>query len=279
MITGKILGKQYIINGIAADVSDFNPGMSADIYYEVVRMIDGKYLFLQDHIERLQHSLSGSGYEQPNAETITESLRLLQLSNDLTSGNIRICIQKKPGEGTDLLCYFIPYFYPEISMYKSGVQLVTYPHVRPNPGIKKWDDWFRSSVSEYIRDHGVYEVVLMNSQKEITEGSRSNIFFLNNGRRIITPPEKSVLPGITRKHVFSICNEEGIEVIERPILLDELDEMTSCFISGTSPKILPILQLDGFQFTVDHPVLGLLMGRFETLVKENLVSLVSDNQK
>lgn len=279
MITGKILGKQYIINGIAADVSDFNPGMSADIYYEVVRMIDGKYLFLQDHIERLRHSLSGSGIDLPNARSITESLRLLQLGNDFTLGNIRICIQKKPGEDTDLLCYFIPYLYPEICTYKSGVQLVTYPHERPNPGIKKWDDRFRSSVSAYIRDHGVYEAVLMNGHKQITEGSRSNIFFLNDDNRIITPPEKSVLPGITRKHVFAICAEEGIEILERPILLDELDEMTSCFISGTSPKILPIWQLDGFQFAVDHPVLALLMDRFETLVKENLVSLVREDSK
>ena len=164
-------------------------------------------------------------------------------------------------------------------MYKSGVQLVTYPHVRPNPGIKKWDGRFRSSVSEYIRDHGVYEAVLTNNQKQITEGSRSNIFFLNDGNRLITPPEKNILPGITRKQVFTICNEERIEIIERPILLDELDEMTSCFISGTSPKILPVWQLNGFQFTVDHPVLALIMDKFEALVKENLVSLVPNDPK
>lgn len=273
MITGKVLGENYIVDGTAADVSDFIPDMSADIYYEVVRMIQGKFLFLQDHLDRLQQSLSGSGLEYPGTRTIHDNLRLLQNSNSFTIGNIRICLQKDSGFNTRVLCYFIPYFYPEICMYKSGVQLVSYPHVRPNPRIKKWDDAFRVSVNEYIRKHGVYEAVLHNNQKQITEGSRSNIFFLDHNNHIITAPEDMVLPGITRKYVLKICTEEGIEVFERPIHKDELEGMTACFISGTSPKVLPAWQLDGFQFKVDHPVLNLLMERFELFEKENLKSI------
>ena len=49
MITGKILGDKYVIKDISADVSGFVPDMSADIYYEVIRLIDGKLLFLPDH--------------------------------------------------------------------------------------------------------------------------------------------------------------------------------------------------------------------------------------
>ena len=71
---------------------------------------------------------------------------------------------------------------------------MTYPHVRPNPGIKKWDDAFRVSVNEYIQEHGVYEAVLLNNQKQITEGSRSNIFFLDNNNQLITAPEEVSFP-------------------------------------------------------------------------------------
>jgi len=274
MITGKVLGEKYIIDGIAADVLDFIPDMSADIYYEVVRLMDGKFLFLEDHLARLQHSLSVSWLKYPGTEVITESLKLLQLNNSNTVGNVRICIQRNTDNGISLLCYFIPYFYPEECMYKSGVQLVTYPHARPNPGIKKWDDHFRISVNEYIRDHGVYEAILLNNQKQITEGSRSNIFFVDNDNELITAPVHDVLSGITRRHVLNICSEEGIEVIQRPVQLYELSGIPTCLISGTSPKILPVWQLDGFQFNVDHPVLHLLMERFESLIKENLISLL-----
>ena len=248
--------------------------MSADIYYEVVRLMDRKFLFLQEHIDRLQRSLKDSELIFPGTNEIQESLRLLQVNNSFTEGNIRICIQPYSANHSTLLCYFIPYFYPEVCMYMSGVQLVSYPHVRPNPGIKKWDDNFRVSVNEYIRDHGVYEAVLHNAQKQITEGSRSNIFFINPLNQLITPPELSVLPGITRKYVLKICSSEDIVVIERPISMDDLEEMPVCFISGTSPKILPVWQLDGFQFKVGHPILKLLMEQFELLIKENLTSLI-----
>ena len=46
MTTGKVLGEKYIINGEPADTADFNPDMTAGVYYEVVRLIDGKFLFL-----------------------------------------------------------------------------------------------------------------------------------------------------------------------------------------------------------------------------------------
>jgi hypothetical protein len=53
----------------------------------------------------------------------------------------------------------------------------------------------------------------------------------------------------------------------------ELGEMTTCFISGTSPKVLPVWQLDGFQFEVHHPLLQTIMERFEVLFLENLKNL------
>jgi len=273
MITGKVLGKKYVINGVSADVSDFHPDMSADIYYEVVRLIDGKILFLLDHLDRLQYSLSGTGLQFPGAEFIIESLSLLQQRNDFSVGNIRICLERSGESNLQLLCYFVPYVYPEVGMYLSGVRLVTYPHIRPNPGIKKWDNQFRVSVNQYIRDHGVYEAILMNDKQQLTEGSRSNLFFLDPHNNLITPPENDVLAGITRKYVLEICLEEGLKLVERPIHLSELGKMLSSFISGTSPKILPVCQIDSFQFKTDHPTLHLLMEKFEAIVSSHLTTL------
>ena len=272
MISGKILGKTYVVNGISVDVSEFIPDMSADIYYEVVRLIDGKVLFLDEHLNRLLDSIFGTGLQFPGSRKIIESLSALISNNEFKIGNIRICLQAGKKNQSQLLCYFVPYVYPESSVYLSGVQLVTYPHIRPNPGIKKWDNQFRVSVNEYIRDHGVYEALLLNDQKQITEGSRSNLFFINQDQQLITPPEIDILPGITRKYVFRICRQKGLHVIERPIMLNELDQMESCFITGTSPKILPVCQVDGIQFKVDHPLLRMLMKELDSIINQNLTS-------
>jgi branched-chain amino acid aminotransferase len=273
MITGKILGNRYVINGNAADVLDFVPDMSADIYYEVVRLIDGKILFLNDHLERLQQSLSGSDIAYPGRFSIIENLALLIRENAFREGNIRISLQRTNGKDTKLLCYFIPYFYPDASMYKNGVKLLVYPHVRPNPGIKKWDDLFRNSVSKFILEHKVYEVALKNPQDQITEGSRSNIFFIDNAGIMITPPAVDVLKGITRKYVLEIAADEGIHTEERSIATATLNSMVSAFISGTSPKVLPVKQIDDVSFNVDHPILQKLMVKFQGLMQKNLTRL------
>ncbi|MEN8201510.1 MAG: aminotransferase class IV [Bacteroidota bacterium] len=273
MISRKILGTTYVINGVPADVSAFIHDMSADIFYEVVRLIDGKVLFLRDHLDRFQHSLADSGLQFPGSARITENISLLVHSNDFTLGNIRICLERTGKNSSQLLCYFVPFVYPETGMYISGVRLVTYPHIRPKPRIKKWDNHFRVSVNQYIRDHGVYEALLLNDKKQITEGSRSNLFFLDSKNRLITPPEEEVLPGITRKYVLEICDKKGMEVVARSVHLKELGEMKAGFISGTSPKILPIRQIDGWQFRVDHPELRMIMDEFEGIIALHLTSL------
>lgn len=274
MTTGKILGNTYTINGQAVDASEYRADPTADVYYEVIRLMEGRILFLDDHLERFRRSISVSDLDYPGDKVITENLRLLLNSNGLKGGNIRICLQRSPGQETGLLCYFVPYIYPEQCMYLSGVQVFSYPHVRPNPGIKKWDNSFRVSVQQFIRDHGIYEAILVNRQGEVTEGSRSNIFFIDTSGRLVSPPEKDVLPGITRKYVLQICGEMDIPVVENPVALSELGDMVSCFISGTSPKVLPVWQLDAYQFQVDHPVLKLIMERFETLLKDDLKQIV-----
>ena len=273
MITGKILGNRYVVNGLSADISGFVPDMSADTYYEVVRLIDGKILFLEDHLERLGNSVSGSTIEFPGDKMIITSLRLLINENPFRAGNIRICLQKT-GEGThSLQCYYIPYIYPDQSMYLNGVKLSVYPHQRPNPGIKKWDDQFRRAVGEFIREQGVYEAILINPENQLTEGSRSNIFFIDQDGKMITVPEKEILPGITRKYVLEIARNNHIRILEKIVTLQELDKMVSAFISGTSPKVLPVKQIDNHYFDANLPLLHLLKDEFEKVVKSHLTKL------
>jgi branched-chain amino acid aminotransferase len=273
MITGKILGKKYVVNNKSADAFGFVPDMSADIYYEVVRLIDGKILFLPDHLERLQQSIWGSGIDYPGNKQILKNLTLLVEENSFREGNIRICLQKSNRKETVLLCYFIPYVYPDSQMYKLGVKLAIYPHIRPNPGVKKWDDLFRNSVSKFILENKVYEAALINSQNQITEGSRSNLFFIDQQGCMVTVPEKVILPGITRKYVLEIAHENGIPIIERNVSLHSLDSLPSCFISGTSPKVLPVIKLDKYSFDVSHPLLQMLITKFEQLIQDRLTDL------
>jgi len=73
---------------------------------------------------------------------------------------------------------------------------------------------------------------------------------------------------------LEICRKEGIRIIERPVPRQELKSLVSCFISGTSPKVLPVWQIDGFLFQVDNPVLKAIMGQFDLVLKANLKTIL-----
>jgi branched-chain amino acid aminotransferase len=53
-----------------------------------------------------------------------------------------------------------------------------------------------------------------------------------------------VLKGITRQMVLAACQNQGYRVVEKEISLEETLNMDAIFISSTSPKVLPVSQVD-----------------------------------
>jgi branched-chain amino acid aminotransferase len=94
----------------------------------------------------------------------------------------------------------------------------------------------------------------VNCSGEITEGSRSNLFFIK-GNSVYTSPSKDVLMGITRQRIISICRKNGIGVNETAILADQVEFFDAAFISGTSPKVLPISTIDDYKYSTDNSLL------------------------
>ncbi len=64
----------------------------------------------------------------------------------------------------------------------------------------------------------------------ITEGSRSNIFFVVNGALYTHPESGYILSGVTRKNIIRMAKESGIEVREEPLpkkILEKLRKPSS----------------------------------------------------
>jgi branched-subunit amino acid aminotransferase/4-amino-4-deoxychorismate lyase len=59
----------------------------------------------------------------------------------------------------------------------------------------------------------------------------------------LVTPVRNILYGVTRKHIFRIAKNH-FEVQERDISLDELYKAKDVFISSTTKKILPIIEID-----------------------------------
>lgn len=265
-----ILPKIYsmiLINNIAKDPSEFSEksletGLSI---YEVIRVFNKKPIFLQDNILRLDNSLKKSNIHiDPATLHLPEKLEHFICLKNMEEGNVKYVLHFTNGQMTEYL-YEIPHSYPSAEAYREGVDTLTCRAVRQNPGVKYLNPALRNLADQLIKENGVYEVILVDNEGYITEGSRSNLFFIQDNT-LYTAPLAYVLPGTSRKRVFDICNAEGIHLQEKRIALDSLSRYNAAFITGTSPLILPIRRINSLCFHPDNPLLRQLMRSYFALI-------------
>ena len=114
-------------------------------------------------------------------------------------------------EVKNFLVYFIEPIFPTTEQYRCGVKGILFHAERKNPESKVINHKLRSAIYHRLILEGAYEALLVNEKNMITEGSRSNIFFLK-GETLVTAPDNLILNGITRKHILEICNQNKLKV-------------------------------------------------------------------
>ena len=81
----------------------------------------------------------------------------------------------------------------------------------------------------------------------IEETGGANILFVTKDGKVITPKSNTILPSITRRSLMHVAAEYlGLEVEERPIKLEELENFAECGLCGTAAVISPVGKI------VDH---------------------------
>ena len=238
------------------------------IAYEVIRIIDGKPLFLHDHILRMSNSLNkpelANWYMQILQIKIIELIDAIALSN----GNLRI--DASHVNNFHYQIQQIPHHYPGDGEYVHGVRVALLHAERSRPGQKIWNQQLRNQANEMISAQGVREVLLVNRNNEITEGSRSNVFFIS-GNNVVSAPLSQVLEGITRKHVIRAIEKSSTgRFAESKIPIDKLNQYEAAFLTGTSLKILPICKVGDSGFNPQNSLLAELMVIFEDILTNNL---------
>lgn len=241
--------------------------------YEVVKVVSGAPLFFNAHMARLRRSaeLSGAAFDVPD-------FRVREEIADLAVRNRRDRINAKlvwgGTEGGDLfLTYFVRSEYPGSGAYARGVHTVLFEGERTDPNIKTLRGSFRERVRELRRREGAYEALLVDRNGFLTEGSRSNLFFVREGR-VWTPPAGAVLMGVTRAKVLEICREMGIPAEERPLHRDELPRVDGMFITGTTVDVLPVASVGEIRVdSVGQPLVRKILGRFGAAVRADIATV------
>jgi len=86
--------------------------------------------------------------------------------------------------------------------------------------------------------------------KYIQEIGTMNVFFIVDGKAVTPAIDGNILEGITRDSVMTLLKDEGIEVIEKPLTVDEIKEaskngsLQEAFGTGTAASVAFIASLN-----------------------------------
>lgn len=236
--------------------------------YEVIRIIDGIPLYLEEHLKRLIKSakLLNIKIDKTYEELTDEIRKLIEINNEYNL-NVKILCIGGDEKIEDIYVYFIKSFYPPESMYKEGIHTIVYESERQNPNAKTFNRQLRERINTELKKRSAFEALLINNDEQITEGSRSNVFFVK-GERLFTPPANEVLLGVTRSKIIELCRIGSIDVIQQEISLDSIGEYEGAFITGTSINVLPIKTVDEIEFNPSkNDIVNKVMGIYERDMK------------
>ena len=264
-------GRDFIQNGELQPSELFDSSLvyEGESVYEVIRLVKGSPVFFHDHMERLAASVSNMKKELLTDETfIAEGIVKLLRSNKIKDINIKIVYNYNKGS-QNCLIYFIESVYPSVIQYRNGVRGILIEAVRKDPESKVINHKLRSEIAHRLINEGGYEAVLVNADNYITEGSRSNIFFLRNGI-LYTAPDNLVLKGITRKYILDICRDNSITVKFECVNAKDISGYDAAFMTGTSPMVLPFCYIGDIKFSVKLPLMEELRKLYILKVEESI---------
>lgn len=274
MIPTTCLSESFILNDKIESSNNFQPKVlnQGTVVYEVIRVIDGSLLFYQQHIDRFYYSLTNSGLKLDlSKKSLALRLKILLETNKLKEGNIRFQVDFTIDNKATFSAWACQYFYPQKELYKRGASIATMVAQRVNPNIKVYNPNLISKALSHINKNEIYEVLYLNKNGIITECSRSNIFFVL-GNKITTPTLTSVLPGITRLKVIEIAKALNIDCKEENINYNSLKLFNGAFITGTSPKVLPVGKIDKITFDAEYPTITRIMKKYNEMVIRDIES-------
>ena len=144
------------------------------------------------------------------------------------------------------------YFSPEAKL--KGIKLNISKWKRPDPSTapvntKAAGLYMICTLSKHeAESKGFDDSLMLDYRGYIAEATGANIFFVKDDE-IHTPIADCFLDGITRQTIIKIARDQGINVLEKRIKLEDLNKYQECFVTGTAAEVTPVNQIGNYIFT------------------------------
>jgi D-alanine transaminase len=250
LLNGEILAREEVKIDVEDRGYQFGDGV-----YEVIRVYNGKMFLAKEHFERFEKSAESIGISlQYTAEILTVMLEGLIVKNNLQLGIVYMQLTRgaaprnhafPTGNVTPTLVAYTSKVERPLEALKEGVKTILTEDIR----------WLRCDIKslnllgnilgkQKAIEKGCFEVI-QHRDRDITEGSSSNILIVKQGVVITHESNHLILKGITKDVILQIISENNLKVKERSFTLEELDGADEVFLSSTTAEVMPIVEIDG----------------------------------
>lgn len=240
-----------------ATVSVLDRGfLFGDGIYEVIPVFGLQPLRVDEHLQRLQNSLSRISLDNPfddNAwKKIFEQLLAKNPGDDraiymqITRGahavrDLKIQTENKP----TIFMMVLQVGAVDLDAVEKGIETITMEDFRWHAcDIKSISLVANVMLREQATQSGVVDAILIR-EGYVTEGTASNFFMVKDGVLCAPPISRHLLPGITRDLVLELAKENGIDCEVRQIEESELKTADEIWLTSSTREIAPVVRLNG----------------------------------
>jgi branched-subunit amino acid aminotransferase/4-amino-4-deoxychorismate lyase len=233
---------------------------------EQLRTFAGRVFHLDDHLNRLAHSLDvlqivpGIGLRQLGEvalELIARNHPLMAPGDDLglsifvTPGPYAGYSAPGPHEPTVCLHTYPLAFRFWAEKYDAGQSLVVTSVRQVPPECWPASLKCRSRMHYFLADREAGRIepkaraLLLDQQGWVTEASTANVLMVTAGEGLVSPPREVVLQGISLAAAEKLAERLGIPFVHRNLRPDELAGADEVLLSSTPFCLLPVTRLNG----------------------------------
>jgi D-alanine transaminase/branched-chain amino acid aminotransferase len=216
--------------------------------FDYCRTVNDQPIHLEDHIERFFRSAEIMHLKIPVSASELHSLiqQLIQKNSISTSGIKMLLTGGYSPDSYELVSPNLillqhPLVLRSTGAFEKGIKVITHEYVREFPDAKTINYSMGIWLQQKIKDHHAVDV-LYHQNGEVSEFPRSNFFLVTKDNVVVTP-SKNILAGITRKKILALASE-GFAFEERVVTFNDIRAAKEAFMTSTTKRILPIVQID-----------------------------------
>ena len=249
-----------LISKIDASVSVYDSGfMMGDGIWEGIRLVNEKWLFLDDHIDRLFEGAKAIDLDigLTKAE-IKQELFKTQKANKMTDkAHARLMVTRgvkskpfqRPSYSLNGPTIVIIMEHSEDAMNNPPIKLATVSQVRGNPMVQDPKLNSHSKLNCILaciqaEKAGADEALMLDPHGFVSTTNSCNFFIVKNDQ-VWTSTGDYCMNGITRKKVIEICISNNIPIFEKNFSLVDVYSADEAFITGTLGSLVSVESIDG----------------------------------